>query len=90
MTVEHIVIPAGGPHGIRYLATLLHLRDLGYWVSGDIKSMYGTSVGALMAAVLCLDFDTRDTARLLHSATVAYGIHKGRRIPSGCHTRARR
>ena len=59
MTVEHIVVPGGGPHGIRYLATLLHLRDLGYWALEDIQSMYGTSAGAVMSVVLCLDFDTK-------------------------------
>ena len=59
MAPEHIVIPEGGPHGIRFLATLLRLRDLGYWRLEDIKSMYGTSAGALMSVVLCLDFDTR-------------------------------
>ena len=59
MALEHIVIPEGGPHGIRFLATLLRLRDLGYWAIEDIKSMYGTSAGALMSVVLCLDFDTK-------------------------------
>ena len=59
MAPEHIVIPAGGPHGIRFLATLLRLRDLGYWTIADIKSMYGTSAGSLMCVVLCLDFDTK-------------------------------
>ena len=59
MPVDHIVVPGGGPHGIRYLATLLRLRDLGYWELKDIRSMYGTSAGALMSVVLCLDFETK-------------------------------
>ena len=59
MAVEHIVLPGGGPHGIRFLATLLHLRDLGYWTLEDVRSMYGTSAGAIMSTVLCLGYDTK-------------------------------
>jgi len=57
MTIKHLVIPGGGPVGIKALGALQHLEQNGYWNINDIKTIYATSAGAIITVLLCLKFD---------------------------------
>lgn len=57
MTIKHLVIPGGGPMGIQALGALQHLEKSGFWNINDIKSIYATSAGAIIAMLLALKFE---------------------------------
>ncbi len=57
MTIKHLVISGGGPLGLRYLGSLEKLEQCGFWKLDDIESIYGTSVGAIIGAFICLKYD---------------------------------
>jgi len=57
MTIKHLVIPGGGPTGIKALGALQYLEQHGYWNINDIETMYATSAGAIITVLLCLKFD---------------------------------
>ena len=57
MTIKHIVIPGGGPVGIKALGALQHLEKNGYWNINEIETIYATSAGAIITVLLCLKFD---------------------------------
>ena len=57
MTIKHLVISGGGPIGMAYLGALEHLHDEGFWSFDNIESIYATSIGTLMAAMICLKYD---------------------------------
>ncbi len=57
MTIKHIVIPGGGPTGIKALGALQYLEQKGYWNINDIETIYATSAGAIISVLLCLKFD---------------------------------
>lgn len=57
MTIKHLVISGGGPIGLSYLGALEYLHDEGFWKFDDIESIYATSVGTMMAAMICLKYD---------------------------------
>lgn len=57
MTIKHLVISGGGPLGIRYLGCLEKLETEGFWQINNIKSIYGTSIGAIIGAFICLKYD---------------------------------
>jgi len=57
MTIKHLVIPGGGPTGIKALGALRHLQENGFWKMDDIETIYGTSAGAFIAVFLALKFD---------------------------------
>lgn len=57
MTIKHLVISGGGPLGLRYFGALKHLHNIQYWNMNDIQSIYGTSIGAIIGAVICLKHD---------------------------------
>ena len=48
--IKHIVLSGGGTFGISSYGLLKKLNELGRWRIEDIKSIYGTSVGAIIAA----------------------------------------
>lgn len=52
-----MVLSGGGPTLFQTLGILNKLYDNSYWNIKDIKSMYGTSAGAIVAATLSLGFD---------------------------------
>lgn len=57
MTIKHLVIPGGGPVGIKALGALQHLEKNGYWNINEIETIYATSAGAIITVLLCLKFD---------------------------------
>jgi predicted acylesterase/phospholipase RssA len=57
MTIKHLVISGGGPLGLRYLGALEKLEKEGIWKLDDIISIYGTSIGSIVGAFICLNYD---------------------------------
>lgn len=57
MTIKHLVISGGGPILITMLATLQHLEINKHVDLTKIETIYGTSAGAILGVVLCLQFD---------------------------------
>jgi predicted acylesterase/phospholipase RssA len=57
MTIKHLVISGGGPVLIHVLGAIQHLEENNYLDRKEIKSIYGTSAGAIVGAILCLGFD---------------------------------
>lgn len=55
--IKHIVISGGGQYGFYSYGFLKESSKHGIWNINNIKSFYGTSVGALIAATLCLKYD---------------------------------
>ena len=60
--IKHIVISGGCIWGLYEYGALRELHHSGFWNIENIESMYGTSVGALVAVILALkmDFETFD------------------------------
>lgn len=60
--IKHIVISGGGIAGFSYYGALKDMSKMGLWDINNIKTIYGTSVGAIFATVLSLkyDWDTLD------------------------------
>jgi predicted acylesterase/phospholipase RssA len=57
MTIKHIVIPGGGPLGFQFLGALQKLEKENFWKIDNIESIYGTSVGSIIGAFICLKYD---------------------------------
>jgi len=57
MTIKHLVIPGGGPVGIKALGALQYLEQNSFWNINDIETIYATSAGAIISVLLCLKFD---------------------------------
>jgi len=57
MTIKHLVISGGGPVGIRFLSALETLNLENYWKLDEIESIYGTSIGSVLGAMICLKYD---------------------------------
>lgn len=57
MTIKHLVISGGGPLGLRYLGALEKLEKENFWKVDNIESIYGTSVGSMIGAFICLKYD---------------------------------
>jgi len=57
MTIKHLVISGGGPVLVHVLGAIQHLEENNYLDRKEIKSIYGTSAGAIVGAILCLGFD---------------------------------
>jgi patatin-like phospholipase/acyl hydrolase len=55
--IQHLVISGGGPLGIQYFGALKTLAQQNYWHIENIQSIYGTSVGALIACIIALRHD---------------------------------
>ena len=56
-TIKHLVISSGGPAGFTMYGALRYLNKEGVWNINNIKSMYGTSVGSVIAIFLALNYD---------------------------------
>jgi len=54
MVIKHIVISGGGPTGLLSYGAVKHLALQGFWSHANIETIYGTSVGSLIGAILCL------------------------------------
>ncbi len=57
MTIKHLVIGGGGPFGICALGALTYLHNKEFWNINNIKSIYATSIGSLVAVYLSLKYD---------------------------------
>jgi predicted acylesterase/phospholipase RssA len=57
MTIKHLVIGGGGPLGLRYIGALEKLADAGFWKCENIESIYATSIGSIIGAFICLNYD---------------------------------
>ena len=56
MPIKHLVIAGGGPIGIQFLGALEYLNEQDFWKLEDIESIYATSVGTMMAAMMVFSF----------------------------------
>ena len=57
MTIKHLVIGGGGPFGICAFGALTYLHDKKFWNINNIKTIYATSIGSLVAVYLTLKYD---------------------------------
>ena len=57
MTIQHLVISGGGATGIKSLGILEHLEIQNFWKIKNIKSIYATSAGAMVALLIALEFE---------------------------------
>jgi predicted patatin/cPLA2 family phospholipase len=57
MTIKHLVIGGGGPFGFTAFGVLKYLHDVEFWNIKNIKTIYATSIGALVGAFLLLRYD---------------------------------
>jgi predicted acylesterase/phospholipase RssA len=57
MTIKHLVIAGGGPLGLMYLGALEKLEKEHFWNIDNIETIYGTSVGSIIGAIICLKYD---------------------------------
>jgi predicted acylesterase/phospholipase RssA len=56
-TIKHIVISSGGPAGHMMYSILRTLNLKGVWDINNIKTIYGSSIGAYIAVILALRYD---------------------------------
>jgi predicted acylesterase/phospholipase RssA len=54
MVIKHIVISGGGPTGLLSYGAAKHLAQQGFWSYDTVETIYGTSIGSLIGAILCL------------------------------------
>ena len=57
--IKHLVISGGGLYGLSALGSLIYLTERGFWRMGDIESIYGTSVGAVIGVFVCLGYNLK-------------------------------
>lgn len=55
--IKHLVIAGGGVSGLIAFGVLRRTHDQGIWNMENIESIYGTSIGALLAVTLALKYD---------------------------------
>jgi len=61
--IKHIVISGGAQTGLAFYGVLKESEKQNFWNIQNIQTIYATSVGAMMAVILCLkyDWDTLDS-----------------------------
>lgn len=57
MTIKHLVIGGGGPYGLSAFGALKYLHEQCFWDIKNIKTIYATSIGSIIAVYLCLKYD---------------------------------
>ena len=55
--IKHLVLSGGGSTGIRMLGALQHLEQNKFWNIDHIKTIYATSIGAVIGLLIALKFD---------------------------------
>jgi NTE family protein len=55
--IRHIVISGGGTLGFVYYGILQESNKQNLWNIDHIQTIYGTSIGAILATILCLRYD---------------------------------
>lgn len=57
MTIRHLCISGGGIAGLTFYGVLREAHNRKFWKLDDIQTMFGSSVGSLVAVILCLGYD---------------------------------
>ena len=57
LMIEHIVINGGGSNGLINYGALKYLNQQRFWEIENIKSIHGTSIGAIIGVLLSLKYD---------------------------------
>ena len=60
MTIKHIVISGGGPTGFGMLGGIIELSKSNFYSIENIETIFATSVGAILGAIVCLKCDWVD------------------------------
>jgi predicted acylesterase/phospholipase RssA len=55
--IKHLVLSGGGSTGIRMLGALQYLEQNRFWNIENIKTIYATSIGAVIGLLIALKFD---------------------------------
>jgi NTE family protein len=55
--IKHLILPGGGITGLVAYGALQEAHSKGLWKIEDIKSIYATSAGAIIAVILSLNYD---------------------------------
>jgi len=55
--IKHIVISGGGIFGFSYYGIIRESNKEKLWKIDDIQTIYGTSIGSVLATILCLKYD---------------------------------
>jgi predicted acylesterase/phospholipase RssA len=55
--IRHIVMSGGGVAGFSFYGALRESNKRGFWDINDIKTIYGTSAGAMFALIISLKYD---------------------------------
>lgn len=56
-TIKHLVLSGGGVTGISFYGVLRESEKNGFWNINNIESIYGTSVGSVIAIMIALKYD---------------------------------
>ena len=56
MTIKHLVFSGGGPAGLVLYGAAKQLHNV-YWNINNIKSIYGTSIGAYIGIIISLGYE---------------------------------
>jgi predicted acylesterase/phospholipase RssA len=57
MSIKHLVICGGGPLGFSFLGAIEKLNEEKFLEMENIESIYGTSIGSIIGAFICLKYD---------------------------------
>ena len=57
MTIKHLIFSGGGPCGLILYSAAENLLNKKIWNLKDIKSIYATSAGGIVATLFALDFE---------------------------------
>jgi len=55
--IKHLVLSGGGPSGFLTIGSLQYLNEQNFWNIENIKTIYGTSIGAMISIFISLKFD---------------------------------
>ena len=55
--IKNLIISGGGPAGLAFYGSLKTMNQLGMWKLDNIQHIYGTSIGAILAFTLALNYD---------------------------------
>ena len=55
MTINHLILPGGGPIGLYVYGALKRLNELNFWDIKNLKSIYCTSIGGFIGIITILN-----------------------------------
>ena len=58
--IKYLVLSGGGQNFFNYIGIFEHLFNIDYINIDNIKSIYGTSSGSIIATILCLKYEWKD------------------------------